>query len=507
MCARTNQPPRRKFPIGPLKTITKRTDDIVTKYPDRLKFLTNMGFDDRQAQAALEKTDYNVEEAAKLLKSATKSEDDISDEVEDEDEDEPKGQDQTETIGERVDADKIPTGSLSAGIADNVPFPKPNSETSPKETDPEEQQTKEKKKAKKKQFCIVEGFSDSDTPENDNFVLESPINPPPFDNNEVIEIGSASEEDVTDTAEQDKEREKEALIKKGIIKLTEDETNRLLQLYGVSTEQIPYLNQAQKRDIIINYYQQDKKNGKYQETTIPTEESEEEEEEHNELAFDSDPIYNKVVKDRLDWLDEHPSQKLGKRFWDKLTVDERIAVYIRKEKFVASFAGFAGMWLTPKYIERCYTEGLNRPQNKRSKERALKRMVKQQEYDAQKKINDGEITQNYYEIDPKKHPFITKDYKAIVTFAPEVLPLEALPPESLEKVKGFKKLSDFERVVLLQKMKDKRDGTNITADIIKETNVECDPEALFEKFQKGKNFKTYKEIPHEIFGARGKGKE
>ena len=253
----------------------------------------------------------------------------------------------------------------------------------------------------------------------------------------------------------------------------------------------------------MNYYQQDKKNGKYQET----EESEEEEDEHNELAFDSDPIYNKVVKDRLDWLDEHPGQKLGKRFWDKLTVDERIAVYIRKEKFVASFASFAGMWLTPKYIERCYTEGLNHPQYKRSKERALKRIVKQQEYDAQKKVDDGEITQNYYEIDPKKRPFITKDYKAIVTFAPEVLPLEALPPESLEKVKGFKKLSDFERVVLLQKMKDKRDGTNITADIIKETNVECDPEALFEKFQKGKNFKTYKQTPHEIFGARGKGKE
>ena len=488
MCARTKQPPRRKFPTGPLKTIMKRTDDIETEFPDRLKFLTNMGFDERQAQAALEKTDYDVEEAAKLLKSRQmklkkpKKEEDVEDdEVEDEeeDEDEPKGQRQKETIGERVDADKVPTGSLSAGIADKVPVPKPNSETSPKGTDPEEQQ----------------------------FVLESPINPPSFDKYDVIEIGSTSEEDVTDTAEQDKEREKEALIKKGIIKLTEDETNRLLQLYGVSTEQIPYLDQAQKLNIIMNYYQQDKKNGKYQEITIPTEESEEEEEEHNELAFDSDPIYNKVVKDRLDWLDEHPGQKLGKRFWDKLTVDERIAVYIRKEKFVASFAGFAGTWLTPKYIERCYTEGLNRPQNKRSKERALKRMVKQQEYDAQKKVDDGEITQNYYEIDPKNLPFITKDYKAIVTFAPEVLPLEALPPESLEKVKGFKKLSDFERVVLLQKMKDKRDGTNITADIIKETNVECDPEALFEKFQKGKNFKTYKQTPHEIFGARGKGKE
>ena len=483
MCARTKQPPRGKFPIGPLKTITKRTDDIVTKYPDRLKFLTDMGFDDRQAQAALEKTDYNVEEAAKLLKSEhtklnkPKSEDDINDEVEDEDE--PKGQEQMETFGEQADADQVPAASLSAGNADQVPILKPNSETSPKGTDPEEQQ----------------------------FVLESPINPPSFDKYDVIEIGSTSEEDVTDTAEQDKEREKEALINKGIIKLTEDETNRLLQLYGVSTEQIPYLDQAQKLNIIMNYYQQDKKNGKYQEITIPTEESEEEEEEHNELAFDSDPIYNKVVKDRLDWLDEHPGQKLGKRFWDKLTVDERIAVYIRKEKFVASFASFAGMWLTPKYIERCYTEGLNRPQNKRSKERALKRIVKQQEYDAQKKVDDGEITQNYYEIDPKKRPFITKDYKAIVTFAPEVLPLEALPPESLEKVKGFKKLSDFERVVLLQKMKDKRDGTNITADIIKETNVECDPEALFEKFQKGKNFKTYKQTPHEIFGARGKGKE
>ena len=355
MCARTKQPPRRKFPTGPLKTIMKRTDDIETEFPDRLKFLTNMGFDERQAQAALEKTDYDVEEAAKLLKSRQmklkkpKKEEDVEDdEVEDEeeDEDEPKGQRQKETIGERVDADKVPTGSLSAGIADKVPVPKPNSETSP---------------------------------------------------------------NVTDTAEQDKEREKEALINKGIIKLTEDETNRLLQLYGVSTEQIPYLDQAQKLNIIMNYYQQDKKNGKYQET----EESEEEEDEHNELAFDSDPIYNKVVKDRLDWLDEHPGQKLGKRFWDKLTVDERIAVYIRKEKFVASFASFAGMWLTPKYIERCYTEGLNRPQNKRSKERALKRMVKQQEYDAQKKVDDGEITQNYYEIDPKNLPFITKDYKLL----------------------------------------------------------------------------------------------
>ena len=512
MCARTKQPARKKVPTGPLKTITKPTDDIETKFPDRLKFLTNMGFDERQAQAALEKTDYDVQKAAKLLKSGQmklkkpKKEENIEDDEDDTEEAEPMGQGLTETIGERADADKIPTGSLSAGIADTVPFPKPNSETSPKETDPEEREPKEKKNAKKKkQFCIVEGFSDSDTPENDDFVLESPINPPPFEN-VVIEISSTSEEDVTDTAEQDKEREKEALIKKGIIKLTEDETNRLLELYGVSTEQIPYLTKPQKRDIIINYYQQDKKNGKYQETTIPTEESEEEE-EHNELAFDSDPIYNKVVKDRLDWLDEHPGQKLGKRFWDKLTVDERIAVYIRKEKFVASFAGFAGMWLTPKYIERCYTEGLNRPQNKRSKERALKRMVKQQEYDAQKKVDEGEITENYYEIDPKKRPFITKDYKAIVTFAPEVLPLEALPPESLEKVKGFKKLSDFERVVLLQKMKDKRDGTNITADIIKETNVECNPDALFENFQKGKNFRTYKEIPHEIFGARGKGKE
>ena len=54
----------KKVPTGPLKTITKRTDDIVTKYPDRLKFLTNMGFDERQAQAALEKTDYDVEYAA-----------------------------------------------------------------------------------------------------------------------------------------------------------------------------------------------------------------------------------------------------------------------------------------------------------------------------------------------------------------------------------------------------------------------------------------------------------
>ena len=157
MCARTKQPPRGKFPIGPLKTITKRTDDIVTKYPDRLKFLTDMGFDDRQAQAALEKTDYNVEEAAKLLKSEhtklnkPKSEDDINDEVEDEDE--PKGQEQMETFGEQADADQVPAASLSAGNADQVPIPKPNSETSPKGTDPEEQQ----------------------------FVLESPINPPSFD--------------------------------------------------------------------------------------------------------------------------------------------------------------------------------------------------------------------------------------------------------------------------------------------------------------------------------------
>ena len=146
MCARTKQPPRRKFPTGPLKTIMKRTDDIETEFPDRLKFLTNMGFDERQAQAALEKTDYDVEEAAKLLKSRQmklkkpKKEEDVEDdevEGEEEDEDEPKGRGQTETIGERVDADKVPTDSLSAGIADKVPVPKPNSETSPKVTDPE----------------------------------------------------------------------------------------------------------------------------------------------------------------------------------------------------------------------------------------------------------------------------------------------------------------------------------------------------------------------------------
>ena len=506
MCARTKQPARLQKPTTPFTTITKRNDDIKTQFPDRLQFLTNMGFDERQAQAALEKTNYDVEQAATLLKSGQmtlnkpKSEEDEIDDEENDNEDDdaqPKGQGQTETDGERADADKIPTASLSAGIADKVPVPKPNLKLSSKETDPKEQQ-------KKKPICIVEGFSDSDTPANDDFVLESPINPQPFDNNEVIEISSTTEEEAYNT-EQDKESEKEALIKKGIIKLTEDETNRLLQLYDVSTEQIPYLTKAQKREILISYYQQDKKNGMYQDITIDTKETEEE--EHDELNYDSDPIYNKVVKDRLDWLDEHPGQKLGKRFWDKLTVDERIAVYIRREKFVASFANVAGIWLTPRYIERCYTEGLNRPQNKRSKERALKRMVKQQECDAQKKIDAGVITENYYEIDPNKSPYITKDFKAIVTFAPEVLPLEALPPESLEKVKGFKKLSDFERVVLLQKMKDKRDGTDITTDIINDADVECDPDALFDKFQKGKNFGTYKQIPREIYGARSKGKE
>ena len=223
MCARTKQPPRKKVPTGPLKTITKNRDDIVTKYPDRLKFLTDMGFDDKQAQAALEKTNYNVEEAAKLLmtgipKMKKPKSEDISD---DEDNDDKK--DQTETFEEQITADSYPSNSLSAGHANGCSSPKPNLESSPKETDlekPKEESTErrytglfrdlsddfidygegKKESTKYNHKCIVEGYSDSDSETTKTQTINEEVNE---------EVQDAHEEETTINQSSDDEEEKE----------------------------------------------------------------------------------------------------------------------------------------------------------------------------------------------------------------------------------------------------------------------------------------------------------
>ena len=505
MCTRIKQPPRQKKPTTPFTTITKRNDDIETQFPDRLDYLKNMGFDERQAQAALEKTNYDVEEATKLLKSGIpkmkkpKSED-ISDDEDSEDE-----KDKTETIEEQNTADSHPSNSLSAGQADGCPSPKPNLESSPKETDLEEPKNENKEEGytglfrdlsddfidygegKKetstyKHKCIVEGYSDSDSETTENQTKE--------------EVQDVQEEETPNIPSDDEEieAEKQQLLMNGIAALAEKEAERLLQLYGVPNQVIVSLRKAQKYTMVMERYKEETKKKNEQ---IPIEIEDDDE---------TDSIYMKVIDDREEWLQDNPGKQLGKRFWEKLTVDERIAVYLRRFDFVARFSNRAEKWLTPEWIEERFKKGLNDEQNKRSKIRAYASLLAHCDDDSEKKADDGDITHTYYEIDPKTAPYITDDLDAIVKFAEEKLPLEAIPPQSLEKIRGFKNLSDFERIVLLQKIKDVRDGTNFAADIIQNTDIECDPDALFEKFKKGRNIIKYKAKPREIYGARSKGK-
>lgn len=338
--------------------------------------------------------------------------------------------------------------------------------------------------------CIVEGYSDSDSETTKTQTINEEVNE---------EVQDAHEEETTinqsSDDEEEKEHEKQQLLKNGIAALEEREAERLLQLYGVPNMVIVSLTKGQKYTMVMERYKEETKK-KNEQVPIEIEDDDE-----------TDAIYLKVIDDREEWLQDNPGKRLGKRFWEKLTVDERIAVYLRRFDFVARFSNRAEKWLTPEWIEERFKKGLNDEQNKRSKTRAYASLLAHCDDDSEKKAGDGDITHTFYEIDPKTAPYITDDFDVIVKFAEEKLPVEAIPPQSIERIKGFKNLNDFERIVLLQKIKDVRDGTNFAADTIQNTDIECDPEALFKKFKKGRNIIKYKQTPREIFGARGKGKE
>jgi hypothetical protein len=226
----------------------------------------------------------------------------------------------------------------------------------------------------------------------------------------------------------------------------------------------------------------------------------EEEDEKDDCAAD----YADIVARFQSYFDEHPNAQLGQRFWtDQLNPEERKIVMKNKEDFVHRFRARA-QYLTTEWLEDRYQKRSETTINHRQQLRLSNKLRDSLAQLAENKIEEGIIKREFDRISPKasERPRITTDLKAIVYWDKQIVPLESIPPETLQHLIGFDNLSQFERELLMQTLIDKRDGTRTVEAILKSEGIEYDTEKLFKKFKDGGNMKGYNIKARTVYGAR-----
>ena len=174
-----------------------------------------------------------------------------------------------------------------------------------------------------------------------------------------------------------------------------------------------------------------------------------------------------------------------------------------KEDFVHQFHARA-RYLTVQWLENKYQKQDKATLNFRLQQRLSAKLRDSLSQHAENKIEEGIIKREFDRISPKasERPRITTDLKAIVYWDKQIVPLESIPPETLQHVIGFENLSQFERELLMQTLIDKRDETHTVEAILESEGIKYDPEKLFQKFKDGGNMKGYNIKARTVYGAR-----
>jgi hypothetical protein len=174
-----------------------------------------------------------------------------------------------------------------------------------------------------------------------------------------------------------------------------------------------------------------------------------------------------------------------------------------KEDFVHQFKARA-RYLTVAWLEERYQKRGVSVINYRQQQRLSAKLRVSLTQLAENKIEEGIIKREFDRISPKasERPRITTDLKAIVYWDKQIVPLESIPPQTLQHLIGFDNLSQFERELLMQTLIDKRDGTHTVEAILESEGIEYDTEKLFKKFKDGGNMKGYNIKARTVYGAR-----
>ena len=223
--------------------------------------------------------------------------------------------------------------------------------------------------------------------------------------------------------------------------------------------------------------------------------------ENDELKMEYERIYFEVSQRLDDILKIKSEAKIGKKFWKKLTVEERRSVYYHKDEFVKDYqAKSNNEFITNEWLEKHYKKYLYESQLDRKRYKVAAKIKRRMVKKAEEKIAEKKLTSGFYGV--VGQPMITEDNKLKIQYSEEYVDLEAAPPPCLEIIKGFEKLEDYQRVLLYQKIIDLRDGTDIVSEILQEYELDEDVDKLYQNFKKGRNICKHKIQEGEVYGFR-----
>ena len=220
------------------------------------------------------------------------------------------------------------------------------------------------------------------------------------------------------------------------------------------------------------------------------------------------PHYNIAVIKIGSYLRDNPEAELGQGFWYRLNVDERIAVFQKRQYFVDAFRDRASIksdgspFLTPEWIANKYTKALYVGGDYRARRRLAEKIKKQMERKSSTMVKKHKITKAFYRLHPTKQSYITTDLNIMTYYDRELVPLESFPSESLGHLEGFQNLTDVERHVLFQAIYDKRDGTNKAKEFVTEEGVDINVDDLYDTFWRSGHVHSYKPRKGIVLGAR-----
>ena len=239
---------------------------------------------------------------------------------------------------------------------------------------------------------------------------------------------------------------------------------------------------------------------------LDNEEDEEEEQkpEQVDISIVSLPEeYQKIIHDRDQYLNENPGKIIGKNFWYRLTIEEKECVYRFKKHFCA-YLNAKGSNLKEEYINTMYKFQLKENFEYRKTKRALAKMKNKIEENAQKLVIDKDITEEFYQIITKgpNRPKITSDYKVIVHFTKQLLPLEAVPQDTLGSIEGFEEYDEFGRNLLMNLLIDKRDAVSTVNTILNDEGLKINTEDILDEFARSGHLHGYRIKGGTVLGVR-----
>ena len=184
------------------------------------------------------------------------------------------------------------------------------------------------------------------------------------------------------------------------------------------------------------------------------------------------PHYEIAVSKIQRYLNSKPQAVLGPLFWNRLTPDERIAIYQDKAEFVELFLDSASInqkgekFLIEEWIETKYRKGLYIENDYGAKHHLAYKVKKEMRKMSSAKAKSKKIAQNY------------------------------------ERLEGFKNLQDVERQILFLALFDKRDGTNKAHEFIQDEGIDINVDDLLDRFWRSGHVHSYKQRLGTVFGVR-----